>query len=65
VFSKGEFPDPVALWTTFFSIDNFKYVDTQWIIDIGGNNLRLVACILFPAQMIYVKHLLTHSETGK
>ena len=47
MFSKGEFPDPVALWTTFFSIDNFKYVDTQWIIDIGGNNLRLVACILF------------------
>jgi mRNA interferase HigB len=65
VLSKGEFPDPVAFRATFSSLDNFKYVDKWWVIDIGGNNLRLVACILFQAQMVYVKHILTRPEYDK
>ncbi|MBW2478256.1 MAG: type II toxin-antitoxin system HigB family toxin, partial [Deltaproteobacteria bacterium] len=65
VLAKGEFPDPLALRATFPLLDNFKYLDKWLVIDIGGNNLRLVMCILFKAQMVYVKHILTHPEYEK
>lgn len=62
VLSKGEFPDPLALKAVFPSLDKFRYVDKWWVIDVGGNNLRLVACILFNTQLVYVKGIFSHSE---
>ncbi|MBB1440939.1 type II toxin-antitoxin system HigB family toxin, partial [Shewanella sp. SG41-4] len=46
----------------FGSLDNFKYKDKWWIIDIGGNNLRMLAFIEFRHNRIYVKHIVTHKE---
>ncbi|MFV2058556.1 MAG: type II toxin-antitoxin system HigB family toxin [Thiohalomonadales bacterium] len=42
---------------TFTSPDNFKYKDKWWVLDIGGNNLRLICAILFLCQKIYVKQV--------
>jgi mRNA interferase HigB len=42
-----------------------KYKDKWWVIDIGGNNLRLLAFIEFRDQRMYVKHIVTHSEYDK
>ncbi|MGE6512545.1 type II toxin-antitoxin system HigB family toxin [Vreelandella aquamarina] len=44
----------------FPSLDNFKYVDKWWVVDIGGNNLRLIAFIDFEKQRLFAKHLVTH-----
>ena len=41
----------------FPSLDNFKYQDKWWVIDIGGNNLRLIAFIEFKDNRMYVKHI--------
>ena len=65
VLRKGNFETPLILKETFSSLDNFKYKDKWWVIDIGGNNLRLMAAILFSCQKIYVKHIVTHPEYDK
>ena len=65
VLRLGEFKTPLALKAVFPSLDNFKYKDKAWVIDIGGNNLRLIALILFSCQKVYVKHIVTHAEYDK
>ncbi|KOR31994.1 cytoplasmic protein [Achromatium sp. WMS3] len=65
VLNKGNFDTPNIMKNTFASLDNFKYKDKWWVIDIGGHNLRLIAAILFSCQKIYVKHIVTHSEYDK
>jgi mRNA interferase HigB len=65
VLRKGEFETPLILKEIFHSLDNFKYKDKWWVIDIGGNNLRLIVAILFSCQKIYVKHIVTHPEYDK
>ena len=62
---QGEFSTPEDLKKLFPSLDNFKYKDKWWVIDIGGNNLRLMAFIEFKHKRMYVKHIVTHSEYDK
>lgn len=65
VLRKGSFNSPEALRQVFPSLDNFRYKDKWWVIDIGGNNLRLIAFIEFRDSRMYVKHIVTHSEYDK
>lgn len=62
VLKNGTFKTPESLKQVFSSLDNFKYVDRWWVIDIGGNNLRLLAFIEFRHNRMYVKHIVTHKE---
>lgn len=62
VLKRGDFKNPQELKAVFGSLDNFKYKDKWWIIDIGGNNLRMLAFIEFRHNRIYVKHIVSHSE---
>lgn len=62
VLSRGEFKTPEALKVVFKSLDNFKYKDKWWVIDVGGNNLRLIAFIEFRHNRMFVKHIVTHAE---
>lgn len=62
VLNREEFRNPDELRAVFSSLDNFKYKDKWWVIDIGGNNLRLLAFIEFRHNRIYVKHIVTHKE---
>jgi len=65
VLRKAEFTTPSIMKETFASLDNFKYRNKWWILDIGGNNLRLICTILFSCQKIYVKHIVPHAEYDK
>ena len=65
VLRNGKFATPLDLKAVFPSLDNFKYKDKWWVIDIGGNNLRLIAFIEFQDNRLYVKHIATHSEYDK
>ncbi|WP_053140933.1 type II toxin-antitoxin system HigB family toxin [Erwinia billingiae] len=60
--NDGRFITPDVLKATFPSLDRFKYRDKWWVIDIGGNNLRLIAYISFESQELFVKHIVTHKE---
>ncbi len=43
--SKGYFRTPEALKGLFPSLDNLKYLDKHYVIDIGGNELRVIVMI--------------------
>ena len=65
VLRKGVFHSPGMLKKIFPSLDNFKYKKKWWVIDLGGNNLRLIAFIEFRDNRMYVKHIVTHAEYDK
>lgn len=65
ILKNGDFSSPDELKAVFPSLDNFKYKDKWWIIDIGGNNLRLMAFIEFRDNRMYVKHIVSHPEYDK
>lgn len=62
VLVKAKIDTPQQMKHLFHSLDNFKYKDKWWIIDVGGNHLRLMAFIQFAQNRIYVKHIVTHAE---
>ncbi|WP_163837002.1 type II toxin-antitoxin system HigB family toxin [Spartinivicinus ruber] len=62
VLKRATFNSPDEMRKLFPSLDNFKYKDKWWVIDIGGNNLRLIAFIEFVQNRMYVKHIVTHKE---
>ena len=59
---NNNFTDPLSMKNVFPSLDNFKYKDRWYVIDIGGNSLRLLAFIEFRDNRIFVKHIVPHSE---
>ena len=65
VLKRGDFKTPAGLRRVFPSLDNFKYKDRWWVIDIGGNNLRLLAFIEFKDSRLFVKHIVNHAEYDK
>lgn len=62
ILRKGDFRSPEQLRNVFATLDNFKYRDRWWVIDIGGNNLRLIALFEFRFGCVFIKHIVTHAE---
>lgn len=65
VLRKVECNTPIDLKQYFSSLDNFKYKDKWYVIDISGNNIRLMAFIEFKAGKMFVKHVVNHSDYDK
>ena len=65
VLRGGTFRTPDELRQVFPSLDNFKFRDRWWVIDISGNHLRLMAFIDFTSNRLYVRHIVTHAEYDK
>jgi len=65
VLRKTDFNTPNELKAVFPSLDNFKYKDKWWVLDVGGNNLRVIAYIQFVNKRIYVKYIVDHAEYDK
>jgi len=65
VLQRTVFKTPDELKAVFPSLDNFKYRKGWWIIDIGGNNLRVIAFIQFVNKRIYIKHIVNHADYNK
>ncbi|WP_023603758.1 type II toxin-antitoxin system HigB family toxin [Aliivibrio logei] len=47
------------------SLGSFKYKSKWYVLDIGWNNLRLMAFIEFQDNRMFVKHIVFHSEYDK
>lgn len=58
-----------ATWRNFADVRNsFRHADPYCdcvIFDIKGNDYRLIAIILYQAQRVYVRHVMTHKEYDK
>ena len=55
-----------AAWQNIVEVRNdYPHADSVGrlvVFNIGGNNYRLIAEILFSSQRILIRHILTHSE---
>lgn len=56
---------PDELKQYFGSLDRMKYREKWWVIDIGGNNLRMMFFVDFERGKIFIKHIVSHSEYDK
>lgn len=65
VLKRGSFNTPAQMKQVFKSLDNFKYRDKWWVINIAGNHLRLIAFISFSDNRIFVKHIVGHAAYEK
>ncbi|TLS78294.1 cytoplasmic protein [Mariprofundus erugo] len=59
---NGNFEKPEDLQAIFPSLDNFKWKRHWYVIDIAGNNMRLLAVIFFTTQKLLVKYVVPHKE---
>ena len=65
VLQKNDFDTPQALKSIFPSLDNFKYKDKWWVLDVGGNHLRVIMFIQFVNKRMYIKHIVDHADYDK
>ncbi len=65
VLDKTDFQTPDELKAAFPSLDNFKYKDKWWVLDVGGNNLRVLVFIQFVNKRMYIKHIVNHADYDK
>lgn len=65
VLQKTDFQTPEEMKALFPSLDNFKYKDKWWVLDVGGNNLRVIAFIQFVNKRMYIKHIVNHTDYDK
>ena len=65
VLNKGSFENVEKLKGIFKSVERFKYLDNAYVIDIAGNNIRLIAIIFFKTQKLFVKYVVDHKEYDK
>ncbi len=58
-----------AIWRNFADVRNtFRHADSYCdctIFDVKGNDYRLIAIVLYQAQRVYVRHVMTHKEYDK
>lgn len=62
IIEKGYFPTPESLMKVYPTLDNFKYLDKHYVINIARNELRLLALIFFESQKFYVRDIMTHAD---
>ena len=58
----GRWKNFVEITQSFNSADQ---VGEYTVFDIGGNNFRLIAIIIFRCETVYIRHVLTHAEYEK
>jgi mRNA interferase HigB len=62
LIAGNSFSGFVALRQTFPTAD---LVGELHVFNIGGNKIRLIAGINYRAQILYIKHVLSHTEYDK
>jgi len=59
---RGTFQSFADLRTTFASVDK---VGDRYVFNIGGNKYRLIVCMVFSVQAVWVKAVLKHADYDK
>lgn len=62
---SARYDSPDEMRRHYPSLDNFKYRDGWWVLNIGGNHVRLIAFIQFSGYRIFIKHIVSHAEYDK
>lgn len=59
LIKANQFENFAQLKALFSSVDK---VNDQYVFDIGGNKLRLIAQIFFERRKVFIRAILTHKE---
>lgn len=62
---RHNFISPENMKEHFPSLDRMKYREKWYVIDVSGNNLRVMFFADFERSKIYIKHISTHAEYDK
>ncbi|HCM62490.1 MAG TPA: cytoplasmic protein [Morganella sp. (in: Bacteria)] len=62
---QGVYSTPDDLKKVFPCLDRMKYRKKWWVIDIGGNSLRMIFFADFERGKIFIKHISAHAEYDK
>ncbi len=65
MLKKSSFKTPDEMKNVFKTLDNFKYKNKWYVLDVGGNNLRIIALIQFVNKRIYIKYIVNHADYDK
>lgn len=65
ILKSTVYQNPGELREEFPSLDKMKYRDKWWVINVGGNHLRVLFFADFESAKIFVKHIVTHAEYDK
>ncbi|KYF10087.1 cytoplasmic protein, partial [Salmonella enterica subsp. enterica serovar Typhimurium] len=65
VLEKKTFTQPEEMKRNIPSLDNFKYRDKWWVIDVSVYCLRLISYIDFRLYKIFVNLIVSHAEYVK
>ena len=60
LMKRGRYETPAALKADFTSASFLE--GTCTVFNIGGNNYRLVADVLFRTKRVYIKRMLAHAD---
>ena len=63
--NKSTCNNPHELLAIFSTLERFRYKKDWYVINIAGNNIRMMAIIFFKGQKVYVKHIIDHKEYDK
>lgn len=61
ILKSTSYVNPGDLRLDFPSLDRMKFRDKWWVINIGGNNLRLLFFADFEYGRVFVKHIVPHA----
>lgn len=62
---RSNFRHPDEMKKIFSSLDRMKYRSRWWVIDVGGNNLRIIFYADFDAGRLFIKHIVSHATYDK
>ena len=62
IAKASTFENFAQLKAAFPSVDK---VGDQYVFDVGGNKLRIIAKVEFRQGKIFIRHVLTHAEYSK
>lgn len=65
ILKNTVYKNPDELREEFPSLDKMKYRDKWWVINVGGNHLRVLFFADFESAKIFVKHIVTYAEYDK
>lgn len=65
ILKSTSYENPDELRNDFPSLDRMKYRDKWWVINVVGNNLRLLFFADFEYGRFFVKHIVTHAVYDK
>ena len=66
IISKAPFEECARKYPNdALALHNFRYRNKWYVLDVGGNNLRVIAYINFVNKRFFVKHITNHAEYDK